>query len=580
VIILGVNSGDHDGAAVILRDNEVLAFVENDRVTRVKRGWQRSPATAIRRCLDLAGVSLQDLDAVAVGWDLPAFPEHDGERPADEEHLAYYEWILGEDERPESTRGPGRRRRPAGELPRDLPPIHFVPHHLAHAAASMWTSGFERAAIVIADGRGELSSTSIGYGEGSHLGFERSWGISHSLGHFFNFASEFVGFDFSESGKLMGLAAYGSPVQPMPIRIDWTGYEFVGVGDPADRVDERLEQQRAALDRHFAAANYPYQRGDGHEPLAFANFAASAQAALEEAMLAVSVLACEIAGSDRLVLGGGVGLNCTMVGKLWRSGRFSDIHVPPFTYDAGGSLGAALTVAQRLSPGEWSPLARTHGPFWGCPVDPERGAEDARRAGLHVRRMTQDDLTAEVAHRLAEGHVLGWAQGRAEVGQRALGGRSIIGDPRERLNLVRINELKGREIWRPLAPSIHPDFFRELFAGSPPPAAEFMLAACPVKPAAARRMPACTHVDQSARPQLVSRASTPSYFAVVDKFRELMGVPAIINTSFNLAGEPIVNDGADAVDTFLRCDLDALVLDDYLITKSDADATPAAPVER
>jgi carbamoyltransferase len=176
--------------------------------------------------------------------------------------------------------------------------------------------------------------------------------------------------------------------------------------------------------------------------------------------------------------------------------------------------------------------------------------------------------------------IQGQLSSAGSAGHCCLLGRSIIGDPRERLNLVRINELKGREIWRPLAPSIHPDFFRELFAGSPPPAAEFMLAACPVKPAAARRMPACTHVDQSARPQLVSRASTPSYFAVVDKFRELTGVPAIINTSFNLAGEPIVNDGADAVDTFLRCDLDALVLDDYLITKSDADATPAAPVER
>jgi predicted NodU family carbamoyl transferase len=269
-----------------------------------------------------------------------------------------------------------------------------------------------------------------------------------------------------------------------------------------------------------------------------------------------------------LVIGGGVAMNCSMIGALWQSGKFQDIHVPPFANDAGVSLGAALVVRHNLAPQQWLPLPRVHDVYWGCDIDKNVGAQRAVQHGLHVRTVPPDMLASDIAQRIRDGEVVGWAQGRAEVGQRALGARSIIGDPRDRRNLVRINKLKGREPWRPLAPSVHHEYGADLFVGKLPPAAEFMLAACPVRADAARTIPACTHADMSARPQLVSRATTPRYFDVIDEFRRLTGVPAIINTSFNLAGEAIVNDGTDAVDTFLRCDLNTLVLDNLVITKS------------
>ena len=545
-----------------------MSFVENDRVTRLKRGWRQSPATAIHRALNLAEIGIDDVDAVAVGWDIPIFPDYVGEAAGPDEPQVFYEWLLDPNEEIETVRGRDRRRHPSRTWPHRLPPIHFVPHHMAHAAASMWTSGFEKSAVVVADGRGELHSTSVGYGDIEKVQLVKTWDISQSLGHFFNVASEFVGLDFWDVGKLMGLAAYGQPTQPMPIRIDEVGYQFTGVGEPGPQVSKRLKQQRAALEMHFSENCYPYQHGDGRETPAFANFAASVQAALDEAMLALSTAARDLADSGKLVIGGGVGLNCSMIGALWRSGKFDDIHVPPFTYDGGVGLGAALVVLRDSAPEQWEPRPRVRDVYWGCDIDKQVGAEIASQHGLHIRRVDAQQLASEVAQRIHDGELIGWAQGRAEVGQRALGARSIIGDARDRTNLLRINELKGRESWRPLAPSVHEDHAASLFVGELPAAAQFMLAACPVRDEAARTIPACTHVDMSARPQVVSRSLTPNYFDVIEAYRQLTGVPAIVNTSFNLAGEPIVNDGRDAVDTFVRCDLDALVLDDLIITKS------------
>ncbi|MGH3792004.1 MAG: carbamoyltransferase C-terminal domain-containing protein, partial [Pseudonocardiaceae bacterium] len=340
-----------------------------------------------------------------------------------------------------------------------------------------------------------------------------------------------------------------------------------------DRVDRRAEQQRIALRRSFEQCCFPFEDGDGTEIMAYADFAASVQQALEAAMLNLARVAVEEAGSDNLVIGGGVGMNCSMIGALARSGAFADVYVPPFTYDAGVSLGAALMVAREQS--GWAPLPRLDHAYLGhAPKDGDI-EDELSGSGLVVRRLGPGEVATTTAQLLSDGAVVGWFQGRAEVGQRALGARSIVGDPRRRRHLARINTLKGREMWRPLAPSVLAEYADDLFTGGVPHATRFMLAACPVRPDVHPLMPATVHVDGTARPQLVSRDTNPAYWSMIDGFRQRTGVPAVVNTSFNLANEPIVYSPRDAVSTFIRSSLDALAIGDYLVTRSKPDGTGA-----
>jgi predicted NodU family carbamoyl transferase len=568
VIILGVNPGIHDGSAALVRDGEVVALVETERLTRARRADLQSPAPAIERCLAYAGVSLDEVDLVALGWDYPPYPFAVGERRTEGEQRAFYQWLLDPGIGYYDVHGQQRLPEPTRELPAGLPPLRFVPHHLAHAAASLWTSGFERAGVVVADGRGELHSTSIGTGDDTGIAFDRSWEITESLGNFYGFACEWAGLSFWDSGKLMGLAAYGRPRLPMPVQGTDGGYRVTTATEPpVDRVDRRAEQQRVGLRRFFADQCYPYEEGDPAEIMAYADFAASVQQCLEDAVFRLADAATAAAGTDRLVIGGGVGMNCSMVGRLARSGRYSDVYVPPFTFDAGVSLGAAL-LADRDRPG-WERPARLAHPYLAAEVGPAELADALAGTDLVVRRLRPADVPVTAARLLAERKVIGWSQGRAEVGQRALGARSILGHPGERAQLRRINRIKAREMWRPLAPSVLATEATALFEGPVPTAAEYMLAACPVRTSAQRLLPACVHVDGTARPQLVSERTNPRFWSLVDHFRQLTGIPAVVNTSFNAGGEPIVFSPRDALVTFTRTGLDALLLEDYLICRSE-----------
>lgn len=567
MIILGVNGGIHDGSAAVLREGELVAMVEGDRVTRVKRGWKQSPAAAVRTCLDLAGLTLDQVDGIAVGWGLPAYPAWPGERYAPGERLAFLEWLIDPDTPHSAVFGSARRDRPARPLPQ-LPPVTFVGHHEAHAAASLWTSGFQDAAVVVADGRGEVDATSIGGGDGDGIHFARRWPISASLGNYYGIAAEWAGLDFWDAGKLMGLAPYGRHPQPMPLVRADDGYVFKGLGPPSSDLDNEMAAQRRFLEQSFAEI-YPFAKGSGADVMSYADFAASAQAALEEAVVALASSAAEIAGTDRLVLGGGVAMNCTLVGRLVRSTRFCDVHVPPFPYDAGVSVGAAL-VADRARP-DWEPPERISHAFLGVALNERTVAEAIAASGLPAMRLGEPELVGKVADLLAAGGVVGWCQGRAEVGQRALGARSILADPRDRRTLVRVNRLKGRETWRPLAPSALEEYAGKLFEGPFSSASQYMLAAHSVRAQARRMLRATTHVDGSARPQFVSQSVQPRYWQLIECFRQRTSVPAVLNTSFNLAGEPIVHSVHDAMSTFQRADLDALAIGDYLVLRPGAD---------
>lgn len=572
--ILGVNGGIHDTSAALLRDGQLVALVENERLTRKKRAVMQSPATAIDHCLSRAGLALDDIDVIAVGWEYPNNPTRVGERYSAKEMLVYYEWMLNPEIPYQAIFGADRWTDQSGTLPSRRPPIRYVSHHVAHAAASMWTSGHDWAAVLIADGRGELHSTSIGTGTFSSVDLTRTWDITQSLGNFYGFASEWAGLDFWDAGKLMGLAAYGDPQFSIPLSPTDDGYQLTCLTDePWDRVDWHAEQQRTALRRSFEQCCFPFEDGDGTEIMAYADFAASVQQALEAVMLNLARVAVEEAGSDNLVIGGGVGMNCSMIGALARSGAFADVYVPPFTYDAGVSLGAALMVAREQS--GWAPLPRLDHAYLGYAPKDGDVEDELSGSGLVVRRLGPGEVATTTAQLLSEGAVVGWFQGRAEVGQRALGARSIVGDPRHRRHLAQINRLKGREMWRPLAPSVLAEYAGDLFTGGIPHATRFMLAAYPVRPDVHPLIPATVHVDGTARPQLVSRDTNPEYWSMIDGFRQRTGVPAVVNTSFNLAGEPIVYSPRDAVSAFIRSSLDALAIGDYLVTRSESDGTGA-----
>ncbi len=331
----------------------------------------------------------------------------------------------------------------------------------------------------------------------------------------------------------------------------------------------QLLQQEALL-RCFADL-YPFSRGDKRDIMAYSDFAASVQTALEE--VAVQLCSTWLAelGCGRVAMTGGVASNCTLNGRLLREPGIDELRVSPVPYDAGTALGAALWVGRQKADDPPPRMVLDH-PFWQpapqSSADPVRPPWLVPDRGFSVTSSPDTRaLAAHIAGRLAAGRIVAMWQERGEIGQRALGARSLLCDPRDRSALVRLNDLKGREMWRPVAPSVQLEYWDELFAMPAQPPASFMLAAYPVRADAQRLIPACVHVDGSARPQAVSRSANPLYWQIIDQFRQLTGVPAVVNTSFNLAGEPIVYTLEDAISTFANSPIDTLVAGPMVLEK-------------
>ena len=481
--VLGVHPGWHDGAAALLRDGEPIAMVEQERLSRNRHAFGESPAAAIRACLTHAGIDLGAVAEIAVGVDIPAAIEVLEAGPFCERDFAT--WLVGD------CAVPGR----------PVPTLRYVEHHVAHAASAFYTSGLKEAAILVVDGKGETVATTIAVGGPAGIDVVRTWGAHLSLGHLYASAAEWAGLSKWGAGKLMGLAPYGMPGQPVPLSASEDGYAIAGAPPPDSPVASQLEQLGRRMHESFRARNYPFCSGEPADAMAYANFAASIQCALEEAILRLATIAREECGHPDLVLAGGVAQNCTANGKLIRSGIFDEVWIPPFAYDSGASIGAALVADRALGGGSTAASPRLAHPFWA----PETGGPDAETLAdlseCEVSAHGDGELAEIVARHLDEGRLVGWWQGRAEVGQRALGARSILCDPRRRETLVRANDVKGRESWRPLAPAVRADFSEPLFDGSLPAAAEFMLTAWPVREQVQPRIPAAVHVDGSARPQ-------------------------------------------------------------------------------
>lgn len=552
--ILGINCFSHDTAACLVQDGVVVALAEEERFNRDKH-TKSFPDAAIEWCLGQGGIGIRDVDVVAfahrAGADF-ARGARDALRRGAPKRLAAQAYT--------GARLKARERRFTQRWGYEGRVVN-VGHHDAHAASAFFPSPFDEAAVLTLDRGGDFLSTTLGHGQGNRLRVRREVRNPHSLGEVYSALTWYLGFHpNSDEGKVMGLAPYGNDALVPQVRdllqLTPDGLFRVNLAWFAYQREGRWVSRRF-LER-FGPPRVPESEITAlHENLAFA-----VQDLVEEAGLHIARALRELTGARNLCLAGGVALNSVMNARLLREAGFDHVFVQAAASDAGNAMGAALWVWHHElgHPRQWSMEHAFLGPEFG-----ERdfaSALDGR--GLHVRQVS--DPEAEAASRLAEGRIVGWFQDRAEVGPRALGARSILADPRKAEMKDIVNaRVKRREGFRPFAPSVLHERGADYFEGYYPN--PFMLLVLPIREERRHEIPAVCHVDGTGRLQSVMADSNPRFHRLISEFERRTGVPVVLNTSFNLRGEPIVHRPAEAVEDFLVSDMDALFLGNLVAEK-------------
>jgi carbamoyltransferase len=540
-----------------VRDGELLFAVAEERLSRVKHD-ARFPHHAIKASMEAAGVGSHELDAICFGYQRPLKGFlHDLKCFASGQHPPSYLNLLISTQHFASMwhQNGGYNHFTSRFGPTRVRP-QFVDHHLTHAISAYALSGFQQAAILIVDGRGAWEATSIWYGHDGKLDHILTIPWPNSLGLFYAAFTEFLGFQpNSDEWKVMGLAPYGQPGADL--------HRFIQLYRDSYRVNAPLllgngNGALSGIESRLGSARAPESEIEGrHKDIAFA-----VQENCEQAMLALVRQAVARTGCRDLCLAGGVALNSKANGKILASGLVERMFVQPAAADDGVALGAAL--APYLETEGRLPLKAMRHAYLGNEYDDAQIGQVLRTYKLRYTQL--DDVAGATADLLADGKIVGWFQGRMEFGPRALGSRSILADPRDpEMNAKVNNAVKFREWWRPFAPSLLVEAasdYLETATDSP-----FMILTSPVKPEKRSIIPAVTHVDGSARPQTVEQNVNPLYWRLIKEFGQRTGVPVIMNTSFNLRGEPIVASPTDAVRTFFSSGMDALVIGSYLVEK-------------
>ncbi len=596
--ILGISAYYHDSAAALVVDGKIIAAAQEERFTRKKHD-ARFPVNAVNYCLQAAACNLLEIDQV-VFYDKPLVKF---ERLL-ETYLAYTPrgfrsflaampiWLkeklyLKTELKRELAKLAGCKRT-------EVPQLLFTEHHQSHAASAFFPSPFAKAAVLCLDGVGEWATTSVWLGEGNKLTPQWEIDFPHSLGLLYSAFTYYTGFKVNSGEyKLMGLAPYGEP--------KYTDLIYKNLIDLKPDGTFRLNMEyfnyatgltmtNKKFDRLFGG---PPRKPEGQLTQREMDIAASIQEVTEEVVLRLARTVQEEFEVDYLCMAGGVALNCVANGKLVRSGIFKDIWIQPAAGDAGGALGAALATWYQYHDQPRQPQAKDsmQGSYLGPKFDPEEIQQHLDQVGAQYQRLDDKELMPQLAKILAAENVVGWCQGRMEFGPRALGGRSIIGDPRSRKMQSIMNlKIKYRESFRPFAPSVLAervnDYF-ELNCDSP-----YMLLVAPVQeelrtPMTAAeqqlfgieklkvprsKIPSVTHVDYSARIQTVHKETNPRYYDLIKHFEAETGYGLLVNTSFNVRGEPIVCTPEDAYRCFMRTEMDYLVLENFILAKSDQPA--------
>ncbi len=577
-LILGLNAFHGDASACLVQDGELLAAAEEERFCRIKH-WAGFPSQAIRYCLAQAGVELHQIDHIAQNSD----PGVHWPRK-----LAYA--LL---RRPSLglLRDRLRNRQQRASLPalfaRHFPDQtvraqwHTVEHHYAHLASAFLVSPFREAVVVSVDGFGDFASAAWGVGHGNDLRLDGQVYFPHSLGMFYQALTQYLGFpNYGDEYKVMGFAPYGQPrhvaalrqvLRLLPDGSFRLNLRYFRHG--REQVPYRWEDgspqvgtlYTPALEQLLGPARQPgTPLTERHQDLAH-----SVQAVYEEALFHLLRALHRRYGLDAVALAGGCAMNSVANGKITVQTPFRQVYVQAAAGDAGGALGAAYAVAQRL--GEAARFYLEHA-YWGPAADSEAIAAlladqtaALQAAGCYWVQLPEADLVAHTAQALVQGKVVGWFQGRMEWGPRSLGARSILADPRRSdMKDILNHKIKRRESFRPFAPAILREATAEWFELDLP--VPFMSQVLTVRPEKRALIPAVTHVDGSGRLQTVERLSNPRYHELIRQFGTLTGVPILLNTSFN-ENEPVVCRPQEALDCFLRTQMDVLVLGDWLIRR-------------
>ena len=602
--ILGLSAFYHDSAAAILVDGQIVAAAQEERFTRKKHD-PAFPAQALAYVMAESGLRLSDLAAVAF-YDKPylkferLLETYHGFAPRGLKSflMAMPVWIK------EKLLMRSLVREELAKVGEGQPQLLFPEHHLSHAASAFYPSPFQEAAILTLDGVGEWATSTIGFGQGKDITILRELQFPHSLGLLYSAFTYYTGFKVNSGEyKLMGLAPYGNPEAERTRRWkDLILEELVDLRSDGslllnmDYFDYATGLKMCCDDKWTSLFGLPPRARESHLDQRYMDLSLAIQQVTEEIVLRLADTAKQLTGADNLVMAGGVALNCVANGKLLRRGTFKDIWIQPAAGDAGGALGAAL-AAWHIVQGKERHLpkpALDH--MQGAYLGPEFGADEivrlARRHQAPCQRYQDfDGLIKEVAAILTQGQVVGWFQGRMEFGPRALGNRSILGDPRHPEMQKRLNlKIKYREGFRPFAPSVLMEECNTYFELDTP--SPYMLLVAPVReekrhplPPGYEKLelferlyhlrsevPAITHVDYSARIQTVHKETNEKYWRLIRAFKEHTGCGLIVNTSFNVRGEPIVCTPEDAYQCFMRTEMDYLVMGDYRFDKQDQPA--------
>jgi carbamoyltransferase len=558
MITLGINySQMHDSSACIVRDGELLFAVAEERISRMKHD-AGFPKNAIQACFDFTGVRAGQIDEVCFGWQTagPVY-RHDLKCYLTRRMpLTYLNGLNSTLHFLSMWHQQSGAKKFAQQFGPTKARMRFVDHHLAHAISAYAYSGFDEAAVVVMDGRGAWEATTIWHGRSGRLDPVLMISFPNSVGYFYGEFTEFLGFHRnSDEWKVMGLAPYGKPGVDLSGFIDLQAVPYLV---HAKQVAANGSKPFANMTAFLGPSRMPESEiVERHKNIAFA-----VQEACETAMMNAVRMAIEKTHCRNVCLAGGVALNSKANGKILASGLVDDFFVQPAASDDGVALGAAL-VPYLDDNGKVPIKAMRHG-YWGPCFDDAAIESNLRTYKLRYKRLT--DPAAAAAELLSQGKILGWFQGRMEFGPRALGNRSILADPRDpEMNAKVNNAVKFREWWRPFAPSFKKEAagdYLESATDSP-----FMIVTAQVRPEKRNIIPSVTHVDGSARPQTVEKEVNPLYWRLIDEFGNRTGVPVIMNTSFNLRGEAIVNTPTDAIRTFFSSGMDALVIGCYLVTK-------------
>jgi carbamoyltransferase len=595
--ILGLSCYFHDAAAALLCDGQLVAAAEEERFTRKKHDYE-FPEHAIHFCLRTAGITAADLEYV-VFFEKPfvkferlllsnmqTFPSsYRVFREAMVTWLSDKLWIKHHIQK--------RLGVPESKL-------LFSEHHLSHAASAFFCSPFEEAAILTVDGVGEWATASLGVGKGTDIQLRQEIRFPHSLGLLYSAFTAFLGFEVNEGEyKVMGMAPFGSPRYvdkvhrlirlggdgSFELNMDYFSFHYSADQTFNRRFVDLFGPPRDPQANFFTpCSGYPVYFGKkpvnydelGRQNEYYADIAASIQAVIEEALLHMARHAHQETGLKRLCMAGGVALNSVANARILRETPFEEIYVQPAAGDGGGAVGAAL-YAYHMVLGKPRRFIMEHA-YWG--EEHSASAVDAflTEENIPYRRFDDEEkLLGHVVDRLQAGKVIGWSQGRFEWGPRALGHRSILADPRrsDMKDIVNV-KIKFREPFRPFAPSVLAERTEDYFvlpeAGRHYPG-RFMLYVVDVREDKRHTLPAITHIDGTGRLQTVHRGVNPRYYRLIDTFGKATGVPVLLNTSFNLRGEPIVNTPREAFNTFSRSGMDVLVLGDHVIEKAESMAS-------